>query len=369
MGLCRSHVTLIGQVACPLHCRRLEPIQMFVDVPADIRELEKSERFTLLETLADHDDALLEQLLSDLDPPREQIFKDLTSDIAAGHVIPVLFGSAEHGNGIGRLMKSLRHDVTGLAETLHRQNMKMQGGSIVHVIKTQHTMQGGKLSLARVMQGEVVDGMVLHDAEGREARIAGLGCLQGVTNKKIASAGEGQLVVIGRLEHVLTGTTLASAKAACQQLVSAVRQPGVYGLAVAVADRKDEVKLTSAIHKLIEEDPSLSFSHDHDTGDMVLWGQGEMHLRVALERLASKFGVHATTRLRRIAYKETIRKSLSLRGRHRKQSGGHGQFGDVVVDIAPLPRGSGFVFSDTISGGVVPKQYIFLQLKTVCANG
>ncbi len=110
--------------------------------------------------------------------------------------------------------------------------------------------------------------------------------------------------------------------------------------------------------RLIEEDPSLRLDHNHDTGDLVLWGQGEMHLRVALEKLASKFGVQAQSAPRRIAYKETIRKTVSLRGRHKKQSGGHGQYGDVVVDIKPSPRGSGFQFTDTITGGVVPKQYI-----------
>ena len=113
-----------------------------------------------------------------------------------------------------------------------------------------------------------------------------------------------------------------------------------------------------AIAKLIDEDPSLSFNHDHDTGDMVLFGQGEMHLRLAIERLASKFAVNAQTKPRRIAYKETIRKSVTVRGRHKKQSGGHGQYGDVVVDIAPSQRGEGFTFTDTITGGVVPKQYI-----------
>ncbi len=132
----------------------------------------------------------------------------------------------------------------------------------------------------------------------------------------------------------------------------------MYGLAIAVADRKDEVKLTSAVAKLTEEDPSLALVHNQDTHEMVLWGQGEMHLRVALERLASKFGVHAAARPRRISYKETIRRPVTVRGRHKKQSGGHGQFGDVVIDIKPLPRGSGFAFTDTITGGVVPKQYI-----------
>ena len=132
----------------------------------------------------------------------------------------------------------------------------------------------------------------------------------------------------------------------------------VFGLAIAAKEKKDEVKLTAAIAKIIEEDPSISLTHSQDMGEMVLWGQGEMHLRVALEKLVRKYGIDASTRPRQIPYKETIRKSTEVRGRHKKQSGGHGQFGDVVVTIEPRPRGRGFEFTDEITGGVVPKNYI-----------
>ena len=108
----------------------------------------------------------------------------------------------------------------------------------------------------------------------------------------------------------------------------------------------------------VGEDPSISVAHDQDMGQMILWGQGEMHLRVALERLIRKYGAAASTYPREVPYKESIRKQAQVRGRHKKQSGGHGQFGDVVLDIKPLPRGSGFTFAETITGGVVPKNYI-----------
>ena len=329
-----------------------------VEIPNDVAELEKQERFTLLETLADHDDALMEQLLTDIDPPRDQVFADLHRDVLLGHVTPVLFGSAEHGNGVGRLLKALRHDVGGIEQTCARLGLTPTVAGVVQIIKTLHTSQGGKLSIARVLSGEIVDGTVLHDGKSNEARVAGLSAFNGVNAVKAAKAEKGQIVALGRLENIATGQTAASSRGVCPQLLNNKSVHGVYGSAIAVADRKDEVKLTSAVARLIEEDPSLALTHDQATGDMVLWGQGEIHLRVAIERLASKFGVQAQVHPRRIAYKETIRKSVSLRGRHRKQSGGHGQFGDVVVDITPLPRGSGFVFTDSISGGVVPKQYI-----------
>jgi elongation factor G len=329
-----------------------------VEMPTDIAALEKQERFQLLETLADHDDALMEQLLSDMEPLREQIFQDLARDVRAGHVTPVLFGSAEHGNGIGRLLKTLRHDVAGIAAVADRLGLVPTVSSVVQVIKTVHSPQGGKISIARVLSGELADGTVLHDGRDRESRIAGLSVYSGVTTAKQPKAGAGQVVALGRLEHAATGQTLSSARGAAVQLVQKPAPAQVYAFAVSVADRKDEVKLTSAVARLAEEDPSLRLDHNHETGDMVLWGQGEMHLRVAIEKLASKFGVQAHTAPRRIAYRETIRKSVSLRGRHKKQSGGHGQYGDVVVEIKPLPRGSGFQFTDTITGGVVPKTYI-----------
>jgi elongation factor G len=329
-----------------------------VEMPSDAADLEKQERFQMLETLADHDDALMEQLLTDMEPPRDQIFADLQRDVKAGHVTQVLFGSAEHGNGIGRLLKTLRHDVADVTSVHERLGLVPTVSAVAQVIKTVHTAQGGKLSIARVISGEVSDGMVLHDGKDRESRVAGLFAFNGVATTKQGKAKAGEVVALGRLEYVVTGQTVSSARGACLQLVAPVASKPVYGFAISVADRKDEVKLTAAVTRLADEDPSLRLDHDHDTGDMVLWGQGEMHLRVAIEKLASKFGVQAKTAPRRIAYRETIRKTVSLRARHKKQSGGHGQYGDVVVDIKPMPRGTGFVFSDTITGGVVPKTYI-----------
>ena len=329
-----------------------------IDMPADVADMEKTERFAMLEKLADHDDELMEQLLADLDPPRDRIFSDLARELAEGLITPVLFGSAEHGNGVGRLLKALRHEVPGVAETAKRLGVAANGGAVVQVLKSFHTAHGGKLSLARILSGEVADGAVFYGGSGQDARCAGVFTLMGQTPNKVAKASAGDTVALGRLEGMATGETISTTKGATAQIVAVPRAAGVYGLALSVSDRKDEVKLTSAIAKLVEEDPSLLLEHNVDTHEMVLWGQGEMHLRVALERLEGKFGIKAQSRPRRIAYKETIRKSTQIRGRHRKQSGGHGQFGDIVVEISPLARGEGFVFSDTITGGVVPKQYI-----------
>ncbi len=329
-----------------------------IDMPSDMGATEKTERFTMLEKLADHDDSMMEQLLSDMEPPRDLVFDDLSRELSEGLITPVLFGSAEHGNGVGRLLKALRHEVPGITETAKRLGVKANGGTTAQILKSIHTERGGKLLLCRLLSGEVADGAVFYGAKGQESRIAGLFAMLGQATTKISKAVAGDTVAFGRLDNMETGETISTVKGAFPQLVKMHSSSSVFGQAISVADRKDEVKLTSAVTKLIEEDPSLALEHNHDTHEMVLWGQGEIHLRVALEKLQSKFGVHANVQPRRIAYKETIRKSVQLRGRHKKQSGGHGQYGDIVVEISPRKRGEGFSFTDTIVGGAVPKQYI-----------
>jgi len=329
-----------------------------IDLPADMQEREKEARFEMLEKLADFDDELLEQLLSDIEPPRDKVFDDLSRELKEGLITPVLFGSAENGHGILRLLKALRHEAPGVAATAKRLGVEAGGAAVGQVLKTFHTAHGGKLSLTRVLAGEIGEGSVLYGGEGQESRAAGVFTLMGTEPKKTGKAGSGDTVALGRLEEIRSGEAVSTEKGKTPQVVDIPAPQGVYGLAISVADRKDEVKLTAAAQRLMEEDPSLVLTHEPDTHEMVLWGQGEMHLRVALERLAGKFGVQATARPRHIAYKETIRKQTQIKGRHKKQSGGHGQFGDVVIEIRPLARGEGFQFTDTISGGVVPKQYI-----------
>ncbi len=314
-------------------------------------------RFSMLEALADYDDELMEQLLSDVEPPRDKVFDDLTSELREGQIVPLLMGSAEHGNGILRLMKALRHEAPGVVQTAERLGLGADGGTVAQVLKTFHTTHGGKLSVARVLRGTLNDGDTVTGADGNEERIGGLFTLKGQDAAKSGSAAAGDTVGLGRLDTIATGETVA-VDATPEQLIAVAPPPPVLGKAIAAKERKDEVKLTSAIHKIIDEDPSLSLDHNQEAGEMILQGQGEMHLRVALERLTGKFAIDVETQEPRVGYKETIRKPVTQRGRHKKQSGGHGQFGDVVLEIKPLPRGTGFEFTDTITGGVVPKQYI-----------
>jgi elongation factor G len=325
-------------------------------IPDALAASEKEARFSMLEKLADYDDELMEQLLEDVPPPRDKVFDDLSKEFREGLICPVFMGSAENGNGILRLLKALRHEAPFVQVTAKRLGVD-KAPSCAFVAKTFHTAHGGKLTLARVLTGSFADGTTVYGPGGEE-RISGVFTVMGHEPVKRGEAKAGDTVAFGRLDSVKTRTTLTQEKGKKVAIETAATATPVFGLAIAAKEKKDEVKLTAAIAKIIEEDPSISLTHSQDMGEMVLWGQGEMHLRVALERLVRKYGIDASTRPRQIPYRETIRKSAEVRGRHKKQSGGHGQFGDVVVTIKPRPRGSGFEFSDEISGGVVPKNYI-----------
>jgi elongation factor G len=227
------------------------------------------------------------------------------------------------------------------------------------VMKTLHTAHGGKMSVSRVLAGAVPEGAQLAGPSATSDRVSGVFKLAGQQPEKRGAAAAGETVGLGKLDHARTGDALTSAKHPHPPLASIEPYPPVLGIAIAAKERKDDVKLGQALHKLVDEDPSLVIVHNPETHEVIAWGQGEMHLRVATERLADRFGVAITTRPPSVGYRETIRKPiLNQRGRHKKQSGGHGQFGDVVINVAPLPRSAGFKFEDEIKGGVVPTNYI-----------
>jgi elongation factor G len=319
---------------------------------------EKEARFSMLEKLADHDDALMEQLLEDIQPPRDAIFDDLARELREGLICPVLLGSAIRENGVLRLMKALRHEAPGVTETAKRLGVPASKEALGYVFKTMHLQHGGKLSLTRLLSGHLDDGATLQSSSGGTGRISGILAVNGAHDTKRPSAEAGETVALGKLDAIKTGDTAGNGKTPPASLIAVEPTPGVLSISIAANDRKDDVKLGQALLRLSEEDPSLSMVQNPRTHDTVLWGQGEMHLRVAQERLKDRFGVSVKSHPPAIGYQETIRKAITQRGRHKKQSGGHGQFGDVVLDIKPLPRGSGFVFDEKIVGGAVPRNYI-----------
>jgi elongation factor G len=327
-------------------------------IPGDDKARELEARFSMLETLADHDDQLMEQLLEEIEPPKDAIFDDLAADLRDGAVTPVLIGTAEKGNGVLRLLKAIRHDAPDIEATRKRLGAADGAATVVQVMKTIHTPHGGKLSVSRILSGQVADGSELWLPGGDTAKVSGIYKMLGKDQFKLTAAKAGDTVALGKLDEVKTGQTLTSAKSGTKQLFAFEPPQPVFAFALRPKERKDEVKMSAAIQRLAEEDPSLSLRHNQDSAETVLSGHGEMHLRVVRERLEGKNQIPVEGHAPAVPYRETIRKPVQQRGRHKKQSGGHGQFGDVVIEIKPLPRGSGFQFTDTITGGVVPKTYI-----------
>jgi elongation factor G len=327
-----------------------------IAVPDGELPREKEGRFTLLERLADHDDILMEQLITDAEPARDRVMADLAHELRSGHAVSVLIGSALRGNGVTRLLKALRHEAPRLAETRARLDLPDDGPGVAQVLLTQHSDFGGKVSIARVLSGTFHEGDTVVGPGGVTTRIGGIVTAVSAQAERVPVATEGTTAGFARLEGIGTGSRFA-ADAAFAFAAPPSPLP-VFATTIWVRDRKDDVRLTTALTKLVEEDPSLSVERRSDPDEVCLLGQGEMHLRVAVERLAKRFGVSVERARPKVAYRETIRKTAAGHGRLKKQTGGHGQFADVRLSVRPLPRGQGFVFEDAVVGGAVPRKFI-----------
>lgn len=326
-----------------------------IAIPDALAERESSERFHMLEQLADHDDALLEQLLSDETPDIQTVFKDLVSETRAGLVVPVMFGSALNGFGVRRLLKMLRHEAPGAPETAMRLGTN---GSSVQVFKIANGGSVGRLALARILGDGLAEGAELISGDGEAVRVGALFSVQGDKTIKLSKAEPGDIVAIAKADNAKPGMLLGRQAHGDASIRLIDLPPRNASLAIATRDRKDDVRLSTALHKLVEEDPALDWGHDDVSHETVLRGINDEHLAVTLAKLKRRYGVEVDVHPPRIAYKESIRKGITQRGRHKKQSGGHGQFGDVVIEVRPLPRGEGFRFDDRITGGAIPKQWI-----------
>ncbi|MEM9442088.1 MAG: elongation factor G [Pseudomonadota bacterium] len=332
-----------------------------IELPDEYQEREQAARQEMLETLADFDDDLMELLLEDQEPPADDILRHMQNTLGADQIVPVFMGVAEQEMGARRLLEALVKEAPAPTVTNKRLGIDPAGETIVQIIKTYHLPHAGKLSLARVWAGEVKDGMTLTSPAGDDMRLSGVFKMFGNDQKPIGNAGPGEIVGLGRLDAAKTADILLNGSGGDPSEIPVPRASPLkpmYAFAVSAENRNDEVKMSGAFSKLVEEDPSLRFEQDPELHQSVLWGQGEMHLRVALDRLRSKYHVDIKGEVPETPYRETIKKSADSHGRHKKQSGGHGQFGDVKIKIDPKPAGAGFEFVDKIVGGAVPRQYI-----------
>ena len=331
-----------------------------VDMPGELLEREQAERTHLLETLADFDDQLLEALLMDEAPDTVTVMSDLALDTAQNKVVPVVLGSALSDGGVHRLLKLLRHEVP--APDAAAARMGLTHGSALHVFKIANGGAMGRLALGRVLGGALREGDELIVGGGPE-RTGSLFFVQGDKTAKQSNAQAGDIVAVAKIDGARAGMMLGCKGAALRasgtpEAGLIVCPPRNAALAITTRDRKDDVKLSTALHRLCEEDPALEWTQDDASHETVLRGINDDHLAVVIGRLQRRYGVAVDTQPPRTAYRESSRQAANRRGRHKKQSGGHGQYGDCVIELRPRKHGEGFAFEDKITGGAVPRQYI-----------
>ena len=323
-----------------------------IEMPAEILPRESEARREMLETLSEFDDTLLEQLIEDVAPEKSLIYRDMHDEFGAQKIAPVLLGAGDRENGVRRLLKALRHDTPFVEETAKRRDLPSNGAAMAECFKVLHQAHAGKLSLCRVWSGTIGEGQSLGGQ-----RVGSLFRPFGQRLDKVGEAKAGEIVALAKMDALSTGQSL-SAAGIDPVADFPIAEPPVFALALAARNRNDEVKLSGALQKIVEEDPSLAYEQRAETHELLLRGQGETHLKVAIDKLAGRYNIAVDTHPPRVAYRETIQAGATQHARYKRQTGGHGQFGDIKVEIRPLPRGSGFRFVDKIVGGVVPRNFI-----------
>jgi elongation factor G len=323
-----------------------------IDIPADLQDREHEARTHMLEQLADHDDELLEQLLMDQAPAREKVLQDLARETGDNLGVSVLFGSASSSWGVRRLLKAMRHEAPAPQSAADRLGVSDPS---LYVFKVIHGSIG-RLALSRVLGGRIAEGSDLKLEGDDHARVGSLFKIQGEKTTKVTEARDGDVVAIAKIDTVKAGQWLGAGK--LPPPVEIGYPARNCAIAIEPADRKDDVKLSGALQRLGEEDAALVIEHDDANHEIRLRGVNDEHLNTVLARLKRRYGVEVKSHQPTVGYRESVRKPVRQHGRHKKQSGGHGQFGDVIIEIRPLARGEGFVFEEKIHGGAVPKQWI-----------
>ena len=328
-----------------------------VKIPEHLSSTRDEIREKLLETLADFDDALMEKILDDVPTSTEEIYEHLKKDIATNNIVEVLTGSAENETGIRRLLKSIRHDCPSHEETLKRNQIKTTNETTsVQVFKTNFIPHRGKQSIVRVWSGELQEGNTLQD----NIRLQGMVSLKGKEFIKNSKVKAGDIIALSRVESIKTGDLISDAEKETKKGHDLPISPQpVYAKAIRSIKREDDVKLSEALKEILEADSSYLIERNKVTQQLLIWGQGEIHLRVALNKLKNNYNIETKEEKINFAFNETIQGSVSDHiTTHKKQSGGAGQYARIVVDVKPLSRGEYFKFENKIVGGVIPKTYI-----------
>ncbi len=344
----RGYIDLAEQHAFVVERGKAREISVEPELAGTVQEA----RTKLLEALGDFDDHLLEELLEGIEPPLDEIRRDLHDETVNDLLVPVLVGSALTDIGVSALL-----------EVIERQFPAPTGDAsaplVAQVCKTTIHPQSGKLSIVRVHAGTLTADATLVDRtrENLRVRAAGLYRLQGKKQEPIVTAGPGDVVAIARLEGVTTGATLTTNGNAVEPLPAPSVSLPLYAVAVRPKERLDDAKLSQVLARMCEEDPAIAVARAEFTNELQLLGAGEVHVATTAQRIARKYHLALDLNPPTIAYRETIAQGTESHARYKHQTGGHGQFADVTLRIEPRERGHGVTFSEQIVGGVVPRNF------------
>jgi elongation factor G len=345
------------------------PIAEEAEWPAEIADIAGPYREKLMEAVAESDDALIERYLEEGELPEEEILRGAKSGFAEARIAPVFVGSAAKPIGVDRLLSFIREEFPAPTERPPARAVAKDGSEVERrcdpsepltalVFKTVSDPYVGHITMFRVFSGAVrPDSTVFNSTSGADERIGQLFVLKGKEHDSVSEVPAGDIGAVAKLSRTATGDTL-STKDRPVSLAPAEMPEPLLAFAIEPKTKGDEDKLSTALARLREEDPTLRVDRSDETHETVMYGMGESHLEVQLERMKRKFGVEVNHRPARIAYRETVRSAGKGLGRHVKQTGGHGQYAVCHLEIEPLPRGGGFEFVDKIVGGAIPNQFI-----------
>lgn len=346
------------------------------DIPEELADEARDLRLKLIEDAAESEDALMEKYLEEEELSPEEIFQGLKKGVRERAFTPILCGSAINVIGIHPLLDLIIKLFPSPAETSAERGTIPSNGEAERkpnasepfsalIFKTIADPYAGRLTLMRVYSGTIhADSTVYNVNKGTRERVGQLLQVEGKAQQSIESADAGEIVAVAKLKETVTGDTLADEKAPI--LYRGLKPPvGTMSYAIAPRSRGDEDKVSGAIQRLLEEDPTLSFRREEQTKEFILSCMGQVHVQVTREKLERKFGVQVELKAPKIPYKETIKAKASAQGKYKRQTGGRGQYGDTWLEIEPLSRAAGFEFVDRIVGGAIPKNYIFAVQKGV----
>ena len=338
------------------------------DIPDEVKDEVEIRRAELVEAVAEADDELIESYLDKGELSDDEFNAGLKKGVESGQFVPVILGSALHNIGTDRLAKAIidflpspDHSPIQLAKSLSGDDaveVNSSNGMLASLVfKTIADPYAGKLTLFRVYSGSVKpDTSVFNANHEADERVGQLFTLQGKKHIPMPEIIAGDMGTVAKLKVTTTGDTLTTSKGV--QFDPIIFSKPVLARAMVPRTRADEEKISHSLIRLNEEDPTLKVERDAQTHELLVSGMGAEHLDVTIERLKRRFGVEVDVRPPKIPYRETIRGKTKVQGKHKKQSGGHGQFGDTWLEISPLPRGGGFEFESRIVGGAIPKTYI-----------